>query len=156
MKLLFISDLHGLDRAYLDFAEELKRGDYDLGVLGGDLMTYPSQSEIAEARMEFRIEAEDNQGRKRPEPYMIDFELQKKENYYKQILKQSGKPIVFVMGNDDGIIGSGKEWTSENDIHGVNQRRIDFSGYNLVGYQCTNPFVGGKFERSEREQAEDL
>ena len=36
MKLLFSSDLHGLDTAYLEFAAELKRKDYSLGVLGGE------------------------------------------------------------------------------------------------------------------------
>ena len=156
MKLLFSSDLHGLDRAYLEFAAELKRGEYSLGVLGGDLMTYPSRSEIAEARIEFQIKAENHADRKRPELYIIDFALQKKQNYYKRILIESGKPIVFVMGNDDGIIGSGKEWTCENNIQGVSQRRIDFGKYNLVGYHYTNPFVGGTFEKSEKEQNNDF
>ena len=66
MKLLFSCDLHGLDTAYLEFAAELKRKDYSLGVLGGDLMTFPSRSEIAEARIEFQIKAGNHVDRKRP------------------------------------------------------------------------------------------
>lgn len=156
MKLLFSSDLHGLDRAYLEFAAMLKKGDYSLGVLGGDLMTYPSRSEIKEARIELGTKAESHSNRKQLEPSIIDFALQQKQNYYKRVLKESGKPIVFVMGNDDGIIGSGSEWTSEGDIQGVSQRRLDYGKYNLVGYHYTNPFVGGTFEKSEREQIEDF
>jgi Icc-related predicted phosphoesterase len=54
MKLLFSSDLHGLDSAYYAFAAALKDGDYDLGVLGGDLMTYPSRSEIEQTGIELQ------------------------------------------------------------------------------------------------------
>jgi Icc-related predicted phosphoesterase len=156
MKLLFSSDLHGLDTAYLEFAAVLKEGDYSLGLLGGDLMTYPSRSEIEQARIQLQIKEENHSGENHTKPSVIEFALQKKQNYYKSVLKESGKPIVFVMGNDDGIIGSGNEWTSENYIQGVNQRRIDSGKYNLVGYHYTNPFVGGTFEKSERKQIEDF
>ena len=156
MKLLFSSDLHGLDTAFLEFAAVLKEGDYSLGALGGDLMTYPSRSEIEQARIEFQTRDGNHSGEKYTKSSAIEFALQKKQNYYKSVLKESGKPIVFVMGNDDGIIGSGNEWTGENYIQGVNQRRIDSGKYNLVGYHYTNPFVGGTFEKSEREQIEDF
>ena len=55
MKLLFSSDLHGLDSAYLKFAAALKEGDYNIGALGGDLMTFPSKSEIEQASNELHI-----------------------------------------------------------------------------------------------------
>jgi Icc-related predicted phosphoesterase len=156
MKLLFTSDLHGLDTAYLEFAAELKKGDYSIGVLGGDLMTYPSRSEIEQARIGLKIKNENHSGQTPTKQAFIDFAMQKKQNDYRRVLNESGKPIVFVMGNDDGIIGGGNEWTSENYIQSVNQRRIDSGKYNLVGYHYTNPFVGGTFEKSEREQIADF
>jgi Icc-related predicted phosphoesterase len=52
MKLLFSSDLHGREEAYRDFAARLKEGDFDLGVLAGDLMSYPSAEAVETAAAE--------------------------------------------------------------------------------------------------------
>jgi Icc-related predicted phosphoesterase len=156
MKLLFSSDLHGLDSAYLKFVVALKEGDYNIGALGGDLMTFPSKSEIEQATIELHINVKSYSHQRRHWLSIIELALQKKQRYYKSVLEESSKPIVFVMGNDDGILGLGCEWTSENYIQNVNQRKIDSGKYNFVGYQYTNPFVGGTFEKSERNQEEDF
>jgi len=156
MKLLFSSDLHGLDSAYLKFAAALKEGDYNIGALGGDLMTFPSKSEIERASNELHINVKNHSDQRQHWLSIIELVLQKKQKYYKSVLEESGKPIVFVMGNDDGVLGRGCEWTNENYIQNVNQRRIDSGKYNFVGYHYTNPFVGGIFEKSERDQTEDF
>lgn len=157
MKLLFTSDLHGQDSAYLEFAAALKQGDYTLGAIGGDLMTYPSKPEIERASIELqKTEGIHPVRTGRPPLVVIEHALLAKQKYFKGVLKESGKPIVFLMGNDDGILGKGAEWTGEKDILNVNQRRIDCGKYNIVGYQYTGPFVGGAFEKSEKKQVEDF
>jgi Icc-related predicted phosphoesterase len=60
------------------------------------------------------------------------------------------------MGNDDGILGNGLAWTSEGNIVCINQRRAKYDTYNLVGYQYTNPFVGGTFEKALPIQEQDF
>jgi Icc-related predicted phosphoesterase len=150
MKLLFSSDLHGLDSAYYAFAAALKDGDYDLGALGGDLMTYPSRSEIEQTGEIHQIQDG------RPPQAVIEHALLDKQKYYRRVIKKSGKLVVFLMGNDDGLLGKGNEWTNEKDLLNVNQLRIEFGSYNIVGYQYTTPFVGGTFEKPENEQIEDF
>jgi len=157
MKLLFASDLHGYDTAYLDFSNALKEGNFDLGVLGGDLMTFPSDEElkIAKGQLESEKTEVHNQNGSN-DPKVVERALKNKQHYYKQILRNSGKPIVFVMGNDDGILGNGSAWTTEKNIVGINQRRAKYGKYNMVGYQYTPPFVGGTFEKNEADQVKDF
>ena len=38
MKILFTSDLHGLMSAIRDFSKLLENGDYDVGVISGDIL----------------------------------------------------------------------------------------------------------------------
>ena len=156
MKLLFTADLHGYDRAYSDFAQALKNS-FALGVLGGDLMTYPSDEELKLAKRQLEsenLEIADLKGANNP--HVVERALRNKENYYKRILHNSDKPVLFVMGNDDGILGSGSGWLAENSIVDINQRRAMWGKYSFVGYHYTSPFVGGAFEKSEAEQARDF
>jgi len=81
-------------------------------------------------------------------------DLRLAEDRCKHTLQKAGKQILFLMGNDDGILGS--EWTDEGDIRNLHGRRIEIAGVAFVGYQYTNPFVGGPFEKPESEQAIDL
>jgi Icc-related predicted phosphoesterase len=55
MKLLFTADLHGHDKAFSDLATELINS-FDLGVLGGDLMTYPSDEKLRLAKRQLESE----------------------------------------------------------------------------------------------------
>jgi Icc-related predicted phosphoesterase len=61
-------------------------------------------------------------------------------------------PVYYIMGNDDLI-----DWDPPQErfvsIHG---RRVEQGGFNFVGYQYSLPFVGTKFEKSERRIATDL
>ena len=86
----------------------------------------------------------------------VERALRMKEQFYKNILKRSTKPVLLLMGNDDGILGDGTEWTSEGNVVFIDQRKAKSGKYNFVGYQFTTPFVGGTFERTESRQTSDL
>jgi Icc-related predicted phosphoesterase len=61
-------------------------------------------------------------------------------------------PVLYIMGNDDWI-DLGPETGHMQSLH---MTRRDYGGFNFVGYQCTLPFMGGVFERTEPQIAEDL
>ncbi|MGO9307647.1 MAG: metallophosphoesterase family protein [Spirochaetia bacterium] len=151
LRILFTSDLHGLDSAYERFATILAQPRFDLGVISGDLMTYPSAEEVRRA-------APGGSGQSGDEASgtTVEHALRAKEKYYKSILRRSRKPILLLMGNDDGILGEGLEWTSEGNVVFINQKKARFGEYSFVGYQYTPPFVGGPFERPESRQLADL
>lgn len=157
MKLLFSSDLHGLDSAYRNFSWMLKSGSYQIGVLAGDLMTFSSDHDIKEASDEYdRLMPDQSSRAGNRKEQIVQIALQRKEIQYKAILHESGKIVLFVMGNDDGLLGKGLEWESDKRIVNVNMRRVKYGNLNFVGYQYTNPYVGGTFEKDEPEQEEDL
>lgn len=141
----------------MEFAMALKEGNYTLGALGGDLMTYPSKPEIEQASIELqKTEGIHPVQGGRPPLAVIEHALLAKQKYYKSVLRKTGKPVVFLMGNDDGLLGKGSEWTGEKGLLNVNQCRIEFGNYNIVGYQYTAPFVGGTFEKPENDQVDDF
>jgi len=81
-------------------------------------------------------------------------DLTGRSNGYHQlspILSSIGKKVLFLMGNMDE-----EEWPSEGNLININQRSYAYEHLNFVGYQYTNPFIGGKFEKSESEQYQDL
>lgn len=69
----------------------------------------------------------------------------------KQILKSTDKTIYYLMGNMDS-----EEWAEDSNLVFINQRKISLGAYSIVGYQYTNPFSGGIFEKGEIEQETDL
>lgn len=73
------------------------------------------------------------------------------EEEIKEILKSIHKPVLFVMGNDDAC-----EWQSELNLVNINQKKYIFHDVPFVGYQYSNPFVGGDFEKTEEEQGVDF
>jgi Icc-related predicted phosphoesterase len=157
MKILVTADLHGNDKAFVRFAEILKLNNYDAGVLCGDLMTFPREQELSRARHELESEGTAIPDRiEMPDPAVVQRALLNKEKEYKHILRGSGKPVVLVMGNDDGLLGSGSAWSSEKGIADINQRRARLGKYNFVGYHYTCPFIGGTFEKSEVDQSKDF
>ena len=162
MKVLFTSDLHGLIEAYERFAELLGRPDFDLGIISGDLSTGNTANEMDELIAKHR-EANDEILEELHSPNdqftvgadrLLEEAHGDKETEYKAILKTAAKPVLFIMGNDDGLVGG--EWKSIDKLQNINQRRVDLGAYNFVGYQYTNPFVGGPFEKNEWKQRKDL
>jgi Icc-related predicted phosphoesterase len=157
MKLLFTSDLHGREDAYARFSELLRSGGYDVGVIAGDLMTYPSEKAIAKATGEFRHAREEASSSVEDKKSFVERAAAKHdERTLKGILERSGKVVLFVMGNDDGILGDGDAWKSDGLVVNVNMRRTTYRGLPFVGYQYTNPYVGGAFEKPEHEQERDF
>jgi Icc-related predicted phosphoesterase len=73
------------------------------------------------------------------------------EEEIKEILNSIRKPVLFVMGNDDE-----HEWSSEGNLVNINEKRYIFNGVPFTGYQYSNPFIGGPFEKDELQQGVDL
>lgn len=162
MKILFTSDLHGLLEAYKNFSQLLKDFPYDVGVISGDLITGFRPEEFDRVKRDLGIEEEDLLEELHSPDEIIPIEpnqflekaYRQKEKEYKAILQSSGKPVLFIMGNDDGLVTN--EWEDEGKVQNINQKRIDFAEINFVGYQYANPFVGGLFERTEKQQKRDM
>ena len=69
-----------------------------------------------------------------------------------KILPRSNCPVYYIMGNDDNVaLGC-------NDalITPIHDSRVEFDGYNFVGYQYTPPFAGETFVKEDFEIAADL
>ncbi len=108
--------------------------------LHGDLRAYEKFAEISQAKeIEILILAGDLTGH---------------SNEYDEIspiLRSAGKNVLFLMGNMDH-----EEWPSEGNLININQKSFACDTINFAGYQYTNPFIGGPFERSEPDQQQDL
>lgn len=76
------------------------------------------------------------------------------EESIKLILEKPGKPVLYIMGNYDGILGF--NWTDTKLLKNINMKRITINGQSFAGYQYTNPFIGGDFEKSEKQQVGDM
>ena len=68
------------------------------------------------------------------------------------LLCQAPVPLFYLMGNDD-FVGLDYEDKRVRPLHG---RRLELGGYGFVGYQYSLPFVGGIFEKSEKEIEADI
>ena len=157
MKILITSDLHGLESAYDRFAVLLEEGNFDLGLVAGDLMAYPTPAELQTARGMLRRKGDAANTYAAPSlPEVLEHALQVKQRHLKNILLRANKPVVFIMGNGDGIIGNGVPWTDDRHVVSANGRRLVFGEYSVVGYQYTGPFVGGTFEKSNAQQQVDF
>ena len=162
MNALFTSDIHGLVVAYLQFAELLKGPSYDIGIIAGDLTSGFKLEDLEISHNDEGVandrHLEELNSPNEHSPFVVDMLLAKayleKETEFKAILSLARKPVFFIMGNDDGLVT--REWTSEGQIQNINQRRIEIGDMNIVGYQYTNPFVGGLFEKTVRQQKNDF
>ena len=50
-----------------------------------------------------------------------------------------------------GILGH--SWTDTNLIKSINMKKLTVKDQSFAGYQYTNPFIGGEFEKTEKQQA---
>lgn len=126
MKFLFGSDFHGDENAFIGFAKILSHDTFSAGILAGDLMKKAGTKELTE-QMEQR---------------------------FKHILEQPGKPVLFIMGNAEGLFGV--DWQDTALLKSINCKRIVLEGQPFVGYQYSNPLAGGPFEKTEADQERDL
>lgn len=156
MKLLLGADLHGLEEAYRRFGELLSRDEFSVGVLAGDLMRYPSKEELDSARSRLGAVQEARATPVADDGEALERALRELQSRFKSLLGSARKPVVFIMGNDDGIMGRGLRWESEGLCVDIHMRRATYGTYNLVGYHHTSPFVGGTFEKSFEGQEADF
>ena len=150
MKILFTADLHGLESAYIRFAELLK--NYDIGVIAGDLQhDQLPEKEIAEL---LGVKVEEIRLNQEYDRFIDAYEFLLKQNdkaikvqeiRLKNILKSVNKTILIITGNHDSC-----KWLSEDNIYNINQSSFKFENYNFVGYQYTH------FERNEIMRESDL
>jgi Icc-related predicted phosphoesterase len=120
MKILFSSDIHGLDNAYVQFARSL-HDNFDVGVLSGDML-YDELTEDESERI-FPSGA--------PTDFLIRG-LTVREQEIRKILNTSEKPIFLIPGNHDLT-----EWQSQGNITNISNRRVERDGLNFVGYRYT-------------------
>src|SRR5262249_31861614 len=122
MRILAAADIHGVLFVY-EWLAEIATGKADMLVLAGDL-------------------------------FDADFEKQQRRQAQKilQILKGIGKPVLYLMGNDDNVP---LDYEDAN-IQSVHGRRIEINGFGFVGYEYTPPFVGDRFVKPEAEIEADL
>jgi uncharacterized protein len=83
-----------------------------------------------------------------------DFEDQQRLQAEKilKLLPRSNCPVFYIMGNDDNVALDYKDAL----ITPLHDSRVEFDGYNFVGYQYTPPFAGETFVKEDSEIAADL
>ena len=130
MRILAASDVHGNHDTYRWICERAVQSTVDAVVLAGDLLGVPDGF----------ASVEDAQRADATEICTLLGGL------------LGSLPVFYIMGNDDWI-DIGPESGHMRSLH---MNRRDCGGFNFVGYQCTLPFMGGVFEKPEREIAADL
>ena len=68
------------------------------------------------------------------------------------LLDGAGVPVLYIMGNDD-LVALNPLSERVQSIHG---HRVELGGFAFVGYQYSQPFMGGIFEKPECEIKADL
>jgi len=128
VKVLAAADVHGMRPVYDWLIGLARERDVDAMVLAGDLLGCPDEIEPVEEAQ--RHDARD----------------------LVPLLESSGVPVLYIMGNDDLV-----ELEPRSDrLRSLHGRRVDFAGFNFIGYQYTVPFMGGTFEKPEDGIAADL
>lgn len=128
MKILASADLHGYYDVYRWIVDIAQKNEVDAVVLAGDLLGCPDDSLPIE------------------EAQMADAER------VLSIVEPLQAPVFYIMGNDDMI----ELPPSNSRCQSVQGKRVDFGGFNFVGYQYTLPFMGGIFEKPEEAIGADL
>ena len=128
MRILAAADLHGKHEVYEWLVAVAAARDPDVVVLAGDLLGFPHGYDTVAAAQ------------------AADRELVLKH------LSRLGRPVMYLMGNDDWIELSAQS-ADHRSVHG---RRLEYGGFNFVGYQYTLPFMGGVHEKPEEEIRADL
>lgn len=130
MRILAASDIHGNHDTYRWITERAIQMAVEAVVLAGDLLGVPDGFGSVEDAQ--RADSKEICSLLAGIPPLI--------------------PVFYIMGNDDWI-EVGPEAERMQSLH---MTRRDYGGFNFVGYQYTLPFMGGVFEKSEREIGTDL
>jgi Icc-related predicted phosphoesterase len=130
LRILAASDIHGNHETYQWLSERVCDSNVEAVVLAGDLLGVSDGFASVE------------------EAQQVD------AMWIRALLANlpAALPVFYVMGNDD--------WTDLDPPPGLVQSlhltRREFGGFNFVGYQYTLPFMGGVFERPEKQIGRDL
>jgi Icc-related predicted phosphoesterase len=157
MKILFTSDLHGLESAYRDFAQLLKSA-YDVGVIAGDLHDDYLPKEEIQRLLNLRDddmleELHSDEELNNPGEFLMKSiegsylfkALKIKVAILAGILNSAEKPILLIEGNHD-LVG----WHDNGHIINIDGNKVNLNGYNFVGYRHTT------FEKTEVDQRADM
>jgi Icc-related predicted phosphoesterase len=161
MTILFTSDLHGDLQAVERYARLLGTGEFDVGVIAGDIGDYNvTLREIGETPgvqeddlLEELYDPEDtvedlehrvNEYRADPDTPLAK-NVRFKEDTIKEILRGSKKHVILVAGNHDL-----SDWKNRGRIHNVHGARFTLGGFAFVGYRYT------RLEKSEDAEEKDL
>lgn len=161
MRILFTSDLHSMELAFVHFANILRTQNFDCGIIAGDLLEdnvtphefiellgvteddlipeLPGADETLEEALQRGIEELHN-----PEGNYLRA-LNIKEQRFRDILYTARKPLFIIQGNHDLT-----EWKSGSNIYNIHWKRITFGKYNFVGYHYT------EFSRNQDQQRKDF
>lgn len=164
MKILFTSDLHGYIDSFEKFAKILADKDFDCGIIAGDLLdegippkelqeifktTDLSEDDFLEELPAAEDTFEESMSKSIQKLYEYDSSYMKslryKEEKIKAILNKANKPVFIIPGNHDRV-----EWSNSMNVINVNQKRVNFNSYNLVGYRWT------KEEKNKKDFNKDI
>ena len=152
MRVLLTADTHGLVPAIARFADMLREGGYDCGIIAGDILDDGFRpEEMQEAIDETDLEADDfltelpfadesfDEYADRQLEALHDATkpfirtLGHIEQKFKRILHGAGKPVYLIAGNHDLT-----SWEDEDGITNIHDRRVELGTLNLVGYRWTS------------------
>jgi Icc-related predicted phosphoesterase len=156
MRILFSSDMHGDMDAYAAFTRLL--GDYDCGVLSGDLLDefIPIKDAVSfgliAADEPEELHGDDFDEVEAFETKYLDAlrnpqsinrkALEHKKRLLSELLSEADRPIFFVTGNHD--LG---EWPNFGTMVNVEDRRVHVAGYNFIGVKGSFKGVHSTFRR---------
>lgn len=129
MRILFSSDLHWDIEAYKKYSDILKNDDFDLGILGGDLLTMHKD----------RLEQE-------------KIIKQILEKAWKKILFLMGNDDWHISNLSEQEL----QLSDTDFMININMKSVSIDDQIFVWYQYTNPFVWWCFEKTEQQQELDF
>ncbi len=136
MRILYVTDLHGSEKAYRRFLGLGHERRIDAILIGGDIAPGFSCSGQKKFIEKFLL------------PALAGF------------AENAGKPVFIIMGNDDCKANMGllEKADKSGILHFVHEKAVAYKGIWFAGYSCINttPFLMKDWERGEKVIAKDL
>jgi Icc-related predicted phosphoesterase len=161
---LISSDIHGDSSALHQFADHLRSGFWDIGILAGDILDdsvgadeleemfaladiHPDEliPELIPAEMDEYDWIDSQLARLKDPEFPLMKALMRKEDQARAILRSARRPIYLIPGNHDLT-----PWESDDLLINIHQRNIRLEHFDLVGYRWT------RIDRRREDHLEDL